>query len=91
MCPRRRFGCVYSSFDRVFGDARYGRMLSDVIGCFIFGQGSELTGPQKSTNFFCAIRILLYSMMRIDSIIRIALLTGSLDLCFSLGIEVILE
>ena len=66
-------------------------MLSDVIGCFILGQGSELTGPQKSTTFLYAIHMLLHSMMRIDSIIRIALLTESLDLCFSLSKGFILE
>ena len=59
-------------------------MLSDVIGCFILGQGSESTGPQKSTAFFVRLRfqMLLYFMIGIDSIFGVALLTCSLDLFF---------
>ena len=86
-----RFRYVYSSFKNVFGNARYGRMLSDVIGCFILGQGSGLTGPQKSTTFLNAIHLLLHFMMRIDLITIIVLLTGSLDLYLSRGVEVIFE
>ena len=31
---------------KVFGNGLYGRRSNNVIGCFIVGQGSELTGPQ---------------------------------------------
>ena len=67
---------------------------ADVERCdwlFHPGTGVGIDWPLEVDHFLYAIHMLLHSMMRIDSIIRIALLTGSLDLCFSLGKDVILE